>query len=410
MTVLVIALLLSLPFVQLGYSYYASVSTAAAALVILLAGRVNLSKLRANFPLRFFASLLMVICTASYEGASGQDVLRAGREALAFFLITGCASWYLPSFDRRLAKKVLATIWVIVSGTLALVAIQAIYLRSHQYFGLPVELYSQNANTVPGELQLLYMDVRPSGTFAEPSYLGGICLSLLFAVSPVLQKKRSVQLLTAFIVAVVLISRSLSGILFTVVYLAYYARKVVRSPRLFYLLLAVLLTASFAVVFTENPISARLLRGDGGDLSITSRIFAPLEAIPTILSLHPLGIPAASFQEMGYAFSHDVTAEEMTHNGLLNLVISYGFFGFVLIGLTIYSFGKNTNGLVFILALSIQNGGFATVDKFVIIALSMILHNSFRALSSNSSGSSQRAAQALSMPHIRRTVGEHRII
>ncbi|MCK1663445.1 O-antigen ligase family protein [Bradyrhizobium sp. 151] len=377
MNMMLILLLLFIPFIQLGYSYYASVSTASAGLVLLLAGKSNLSKLWVNFPVRVIASLLMVVCAASYNDASGQDLLRAAREAIALFLITGCASWSLPAFDSRLANRVLRAIWMVVTGTLVLVVIQTIYLRSHQYFGIPAEYFSQNANTVPGELALLYTNVRPSGSFAEPSYLGGICLALLFAVSPVLKEKRSVRFLAVALLTVVLISRSLSGILFCFLYLAFYARGVVRSPGLFYAFAAVFVIGLFAVAMTDNPISARLLNENGYDLSIASRIFGPLEAIPKILSAHLLGIPLGPFQDMGYAFSHELTAEEMTHNGLLNFVINYGILGFVLIGLLLYSF-RNANSLLFVLALSMQNGGFASVDKFVIVAVSMILHNSFQ--------------------------------
>ncbi|MCK1740409.1 hypothetical protein IVA80_05900 [Bradyrhizobium sp. 139] len=369
-----------LPFIQLGYSYYASVSTAAAALTLFIAGRSNYRTLwQQNFVFRSIACLLMIVATASYGGASGQDVLRAAREAVAFFLLTGSALWSLPVFNSRISTRVLLAIWLFGLGTLAMVIIQTVYLRSHAYFGIPMELFSQNTNTLPGELALLYSDLRPSGTFAEPSYLGGVCLSLIFAISPLLKKRRSVQLLVALLLVIVVISRSLSGILFIFLYLSIYMRGTLRSPVIFYGCVVSLFSILLAVTVTDNPISDRLLNGGDYDVSIMGRIFGPLEAIPKILPLYPLGIPLAPFQDMGYSFSRDLTAGEMTHNGLFNLIINYGFVGFLLAGVVLFSF-RSTEALVYVLALSIQNGGFLTVDKFVIIALSIMLHNSLRAL------------------------------
>ncbi|MVT53320.1 hypothetical protein GPL17_22880 [Bradyrhizobium yuanmingense] len=368
-----------LPFIQLGYSYYASVSTAGAALTLFIAGRSNFRTLwRQNLVFRSIACLLMILATASYGGASGQDVLRTVREVVAFFLVTGSASWSLPIFNSRILSRVLFAIWLFGLGTLLMVIVQTVYLRSHAYFGIPMELFSQNTNTLPGELALLYSNLRPSGTFAEPSYLGGICLSLIFAISPLLKKKRSVQLLVALLVAIVAISRSLSGILFIFLYLSIYMRAALRSPAIFYGCVVSLFGILLAVTLTDNPISDRLLTEGNYDASIMGRIFGPLEAIPKILPQYPLGIPLAPFQNMGYSFSGNLAAAEMTHNGLFNLIINYGLVGFLLVGVILFSF-RNTEVLVYVLALSIQNGGFLTVDKFVIIALSIMLHNSLRA-------------------------------
>jgi hypothetical protein len=369
-----------LPFIQLGYSYYVSVSTAGAALILLIAGKSNFRTLwQQNLVFRSIACLSMIVATASYGGASSPDVLRAVREAVAFFLLTGSALWSIPVFSLRLSARILLAIWLFGLGTLAMVIVQTVYLRSHVYFGIPMELFSQNTNTLPGELALLYSSLRPSGTFAEPSYLGGVCLSLIFAISPLLMQKRSVQLLSALLLLIVVISRSLSGMLFIFVYLLVYMRGALRSPAVFYGCVVSLLGILLAVTLTDNPISDRLLSGGDYDASIMGRIFGPLEAIPKILPLYPLGIPLAPFQGMGYSFSHDLAAGEMTHNGLFNLVINYGFVGFLLGGVVLFSF-RSTEAMVYILALSIQNGGFLTVDKFVIVALSIMLHNSLRVL------------------------------
>ncbi len=334
-----LTLLLVLPFIQLGYSYYASVSTVGAALTLFMAGPSNFRTLwQQNLAFRSLACLLMIVAVASYSRASAQDVLRAMREAVAFFLLTGCALWALPVFNSRISSRVLFAIWLFGIGTLAMVIVQTVYLRSHAYFGIPMELFSQNANTLPGELALLYSNFRPSGTFAEPSYLGGVCLSLIFAISPLLKKGRSVQLLVALLIVIVLISRSLSGILFIFLYLSIHMRSVLRSPAILYGCVVLLLGILLVVALTDNPISDRLLNGGDYDLSIMGRIFGPLEAIPRILPLYPLGIPLAPFQEMGYSFSRDLTAGEMTHNGLFNLIINYGFAGFLLVGVILSSF------------------------------------------------------------------------
>lgn len=381
MSVPLLTLLALLPFVQLGYSYYASVSTLGAILVLLICGHSSLRSLvYDHIIIRSAACLLMVVAAAAYTDVSGQDVLRAAREAVAFFLIAGCATWSLANPNRNILNKVLFGIWLFGLATFAVVIVQTIYLRSHAYFGIPMEYFSQNSNTLPDDLALRYTNLRPSGTFAEPSYLGGVCLSLVFAISPLLKSRRSVQLLTVLLLAIVLVSRSLSGILFVFLYLVFYARRVLRSPISFYLCIVLLVGIAILVASTDNPVSDRLLNGDDFDASIVGRVFGPIEAIPKILSQYPFGIPLAPFQDMGYSFSRDITTVEMTHDGLLNLFINYGLVGFLLVGLIIVSFGRSANTLVYVLAISIQNGGFLTVDKFVIVGFSILLHNSFLSL------------------------------
>jgi hypothetical protein len=364
-----------LPFIQLGVSYYASVGVVGA-LVILWYQREHLVVLLERMLIaRLAVVALMVIFTWGYPGS--QDVLRSVREGVFFFLATGSAGWTLHSVRADVSR---ATRYarLLCLGLLALAVVQTVFLSRGVYFGIPKGLFSQNGGVIASDLDLYYSDIRPNGPYGEPSYLGAVCLCLLFAFGPLLLKSRLVNHSSALALATVMLSRSFSGLLFCMLMVFANLWKLVRSFATRLAVAAVIVAVCTLVLSTENTVTTRLDRlRSGEDVSSMARVFQPATIIPDILTKSPTGIPMTSFMDMGYVPAVGVYTEDLVHNGLLNLIINYGWAGFLAIGVWMLVL-PNLNSCLFVLLLSMQNGAFLTPDKFVLIALSMMIYNACR--------------------------------
>ncbi len=371
-----VMLIVILPFIQLGVSYYASVGVIGV-LLILWYQREQMPVLFGRFLLvRLAVVALMVIFTWGYPG-SGSDILRAAREGVFFFLATGCTGWRLHA-PQRDAAGVSRYARLLCLALFGLLVLQTIFLSRGVYFGIPKGLFSQNGGVIAGDLDLYYSDIRPNGPYGEPSYLGGVCLCILFALGPLLLKSRLVNHSTGLALVVVVLSRSFSGILFCMLVVFANLWKLVRSFSTRIALAAGIVAVCTLVLMTENTITDRLdkLRS-GDDVSSMARVFQPLTIIPDILTRQPTGIPMNRFIDMGYVPAVGVYTEELVHNGLLNLILNYGWAGLAAIAVLIAVL-PTLNSRLFVLLLSMQNGAFLTPDKFVLIALSMMIYNTCR--------------------------------
>jgi hypothetical protein len=365
-----------LPFIQLGVSYYASVGVVGG-LILLWYQRWHLGTLLDRLLLpRLAIVALMVAFTWGYPAAAN-DLLRAIREAVFYFLLTGCSGWILHDRRRGVAGAA-KYIRILCAGLLALVLLQTLFLARGVYFGIPQGLFSQNAGTIAGELDLYYSDIRPNGSYGEPSYLGGVCLCLMFALSPLLFKSRVVRQSVALAFCTVLLSRSFSGIVFYALMLFASVWRLGRNVAAKIAVVTMIVVVCVLVLNTENTISSRLERlKSGDDYSSMARIVQPLTVIPEILARSPTGIPMNDFLELGYIPMVGVYAEELTHNGLLNLVINYGWLGLLAIIVWLYTL-PDLNSRIYVVLLSLQNGALLTPDKFVLIALSLMIYNACR--------------------------------
>ncbi len=366
-----------LPFIQIGLSYYASVGVLGA-LMLLWYQRKHLPLLLERLLLvRLAVVALMVVLTWGYP-ASGADVLRAFREAVFYFLLTGCVGWSLHQGRRDVADAA-SYARLFLAGMLVLTLLQTLFLSRGVYFGLPQALFTQNASAIAGELDLYYSDIRPNGSYGEPSYLGGVCLCMLFAFSPLLLKQGRANQNTGLALATVILSRSFSGVVFYLLMLFASLWRLVGSFATRVALVAGIITVCTLVLTTENTVSSRLDRlRSGEDSSSMARVFQPMVLIPDLLTKEPTGIPMSRFMNMGYISSVGAYAEELTHNALLNLILNYGWAGLLAIAVWLCAL-PDLNSRIFILLLSMQNGAVLTPDKFLLIALSMMIYNTCRA-------------------------------
>ncbi|RWX78773.1 hypothetical protein EPK99_09300 [Neorhizobium lilium] len=366
-----------LPFIQLGVSYYASVGVVGG-LILFWFQRAHLLVLFQRFLLARLAIVaLMILFTWGYPGSSS-DVLRAAREGIFFFLVTGCVGWRLPGLEGSVTNAARYT-KLLLLGLLGLTLLQTFFLSRGVYFGIPRALFSQNSNTIAGELDLYYSDIRPNGPYGEPSYLGGVCLCLMFAFGPILLKKSSVNHNTVLALIVVIVSRSFSGLVFCLLMLFSNLWKLVSSFTTKLFVLAGIVVVCAGLLMTENTVTSRLDRlRSGEDVSSMARVVQPIAMIPDILTRNPTGIPLNAFMELGYVPAVGVYSEDLVHNALLNLILNYGWLGLIAIGVWMCVL-PDFNSRLFMLLLAMQNGAILTPDKFVLIALSFMIYNSCRA-------------------------------
>jgi hypothetical protein len=374
-----------LPFLQLGVSYYASFGMLGVVILLWYQRRQLHGLFRHLLVARLAVFALMVIVTWGYPG-SGADVLRAGREGVFYFLLTGCAGWRLQTPATRGVAQATRGVaqaatfaGILFAGLLALVLAQTLFLSRGIYFGIPKAWFSQNAATIAGELDLYYSDIRPNGPYGEPSYLGGVCLCLLFAFGPLLSRSRVIRGGAVLAMLVVILSRSFSGIVFCLLMVFGSLGRLVQSPSTRLALGAAILCVCTVVATTDNTITARLDRLNAGeDSSSMARIVQPLVILPDLLIRKPTGMPMSEFMALGYLPAVGVYAEELSHNALINLILNYGWVGLLAIGIWLWTL-PDANSRLFACLLAMQNGALLTPDKFVLMALSLMIYNSCRA-------------------------------
>lgn len=373
---LVIAYLTLIAFVQLGVSYWLSVGVFGC-LGIFFVRKRNIALLfDRHLALRGLTAILMPFAVAVSPDAEIGDVLFACREGLFLFLLTGAFSWSWPASQEPRRTNIATKILMFAIAMLILVVLQSISLRTGRYLGVPAGWYASNQITIPTEQALGLGFSRPNGTYGEPSYLGGVCLTLIFALSPLILSSRSATRAAAVLFITTVLSTSLSGVLSIFAYCSQLAWRRVRSSAALFILFVALLLIVLVLLLTENSISERLSNiSSGHDVSAWTRIFAPLMLIPDVFSHSVLGYPKSVFTDLGYINSIGVKADELGHNALLNLLIGYGVVGFLAL-FTLFRCAKTANKKLFVFLIACQNGALLAPDKFAMLSFSFMVYNS----------------------------------
>lgn len=371
----VLVSILLLPFIQVGVSYYLSVQVLILAVLLsskeVIAGIVR----EKNLP-RLFIAYGMLCMPILYHGYANDDIARSLREALSFYLIAGAFGVTYaasPAIDRA---------WVLSLGAFTLimlmvVSIQTVLLARGIYFGLPKEFFVINTSTLPDELSLIYSKVRPFGTFGEPSYLSVVCFTFIFALAPMWHKSSAIKMILVMLWVTVVLSRSMSGIVFCSAIIYYY---IIRHGSFFGRYLFIVGSAFvFAIVAAINiSILERVSNVvNGSDYSFNARVLTPIASMPALLESFPFGIPGKRISQMSYVPGIFIPPSHLTHNGMLNFIINYGLFGFIPLLSIFYFSGRSLVYIYFVIVLMMQNGGFLTFDKVCLIIIGIILHKNF---------------------------------
>lgn len=385
------ALLLALvPFVQLGISFWVSVASLAALLTLI---RLH-EQLAVGFRNNPWILLLPPVMFAPYffefSRDPSQDLLRISREAvvacLMFWIIKGSTIRPMNINIYRTTKIVS----LLAAGLFILTAFQFFELRRGIYFGFPDEYYALETGTIPTDLALLYSTVRPAATFAEPSYLAFILLSLLLILAARFDHDRKGTLAAMLVGAAGILSQAFSFLAFGVALVGVFATRTVRGAMRLFLLPVLPITGVLAVATVlalfgnQLAVFDRLQRlGDGtADDSIFARIFGPLAALPDYLASYPFGLPNSMVLPAvtPYAIPTGIGPEHYLMNGFINFFFQYGFLGGVIAA--IFLVRRDVIVTTYLLGCMMFNGGFLTIDKLSVVGLSVALYHAINNQSS----------------------------
>ena len=365
-----------LPFVQLGLSFYASFATLLAVVIALRFHMVF------RIPTDPFVAVTIIIAAAMFLSLLsqtpmdlGQSALRIAREAL-FFTLLAIAVPNIAKNPPLIPRAALPYLIAIPAFFLLLmVIIQFLALARGIYLGPPKAAMAQNANTVPDLLTLRYTKVRPAGFYGEPSYLAFMATTLMVMIAPVALKSRLATWTLIAVVTTGLLSQSLSFVIAGSI-VAYFAFFQGQSARL--RITFVLLTISGAgLALALGALKTRFGGGTGVDISTYVRMLAPLLVLGQSLIDNPFG---TSFLELERAISSQAASlglrpRELLHNGLYNIIFSYGLIAVPIVWLTFRAVSDNVLR-IYVLAAMMFNGAFFQIDKITIVLFTLIIYHS----------------------------------
>lgn len=390
-------LLALLPFVQLGFSYWVSVAVALAVLLLARAQRAAYLGL-GSAPLWLLIIPLMFI-PLLVEGGEDftQDLLRIAREAIFFALLLAVVR---GSFLRPIpvdGPLIMRAVTLLAALLLGYTALQFIALGGGRYVGIPASFFAQDVKTIPSLLSLRYSHIRPAATFSEPSYLGFIMLSLLLLALPTSRRKFGYPTLIAMVVVCGLLSQAASFVLFAgIIGALAVAQQSSRRGWGLMLPLVVLAIAGLAAYGSDVGVLSRVFAGASaqGDYSIFVRIFGPLQALPTFIADHPLGLPFSKLEVAmaPYTLPMGISPHEFLMNGFYNLFFEFGVFG-VLIFAALMSIRDNIVR-AYIVACMFFDGGFLAIDKLAVIGFTMMVYWGMRHDLVRAGGGTARTANA----------------
>lgn len=371
------------PSVQLGFSFYLSAATLMAVLVLAswprFVGRMftPYGAIRGTLVLFMLASLLQNISSDPTA-----DILRVLREGLFLLMITAFVEYAEASPRPLLSYRYYYVVVFLALGYVTLAAAQTAALKRGIYFGLPRQIFVQNAETIPTRLDLRYGHQRPGGTFGEPSYFAFVLISAFISLAPLAAHWTRARLGIAAICVAGILTQSLSFIL-AAPFLGYLTvfRYLDGSQRRRALLFLGLVAGVALTYGALDLVTQRVggSRGLGGDLSIYARVSGPVIVLGQYLIEHPLGAPNSVIPQTVGAFSvhFGFKGKELLHNAALNFFFYYGLIGAPIL-LTILKAVRDGGARCYLLLCMFFNGAFLSADKFPIICVSLAAYFSAR--------------------------------
>jgi hypothetical protein len=396
--------LLLIPFIQFGVSYWLSVQGALFWLALIFV-RKRPSPMQVLLFIVMVLTMMASLLGHTYSDTLFYAFLRIVRQSLCLFLIVCAASsvsYRLGSFffDRLLPGVIIA-----LSGLVVLQYVTYFGLGWTTFFA-PSKFYVQGFSTLAdswlqfGENHNVSVVVRPSATYAEPSYFGFVALGLAMLVFKGVEGRMRVALLAMMLVAL-FCAKSASGVVLFVGLVAFAYRRHLSPKILFAGFLFVGLVLIGAELFLDFHLIERVVNitDNTKERSGYIRLILPIKHVLLVLEHKPLGVPLSEF--FGFT-SHHVGAyggagsygpvwmtrgmTDGTDNGFFNLFITFGFGAFIIIG-AICLVVRDPLTLVFLLFVAQFNGDLFSPDKAAVVALVLACHRLPR-------GSATRPARA----------------
>lgn len=383
---LVVLMLLIVPFMQLGLSYYASLSMVMLILVMTKWGSTLIrGATQANLLLAVVLLMglpLMMVPSLDFRG----DVLRTVREGVMFMILVSALIAFrtTPMLDR--SEPPLIVFAGLMLFLLVICMIQTVLLPRGVYFGFPESAFAQENGTIANEAALLAdpESLRPQGTFSEPSYLAFVLLSFSMMLIPRTAASRGATMLMGAIVLVGLMSRSLSFLLTMAAVILFPLMLDRRAKRGMIITGSVIIGTLMLSLTSASILITRLTQArsiETTDYSTLARIGRPLQVIPLFLENYPLGVPLSVLLRAMVPFMPDALMEpaEILQNAIFNLIFLYGISGFLLFGLVIF-LAKDLRTRLYIASCAMFNGAFLAIDKIAMIVMTLALYEQAKRL------------------------------
>lgn len=371
---------LALPFLQVGVSFYLSGSSVVA-LLMLGKFRQQIAVSILTHPMRSLMCCLAFIMPLTFPfEIDGQDVGRVLRETVFILLMVSAFGVVSEYMRGETVRKLTSYIYLLIGFYFVLALVQTALLSRQIYFGIPKAFFIANEATIPGELDLLYSKIRATGTFGEPSYLGFILTSLAFTLFPLARKWIAPRIAILIVVLTALISQSLSFFIAMALLIAY-ERPGFREFKAAFVLPAIIVMCVMGLYFSEviESFLGRVtsLSNSSAEPSGFVRIFGPISILPDFLAEFPTGVPFYKLYPVLEAYVPvGLRPLSFYDNGLINFVLDFGFYGFLLLYLYFASV-KDGASRLYLFAAGIFNGALLSPDKLGVMILAFSLYNSF---------------------------------
>lgn len=363
-----------IPVIQFGFGWWFNVSTFVSLLVLLSLRHRQKIFLCLLSPILLSSVFLMYVSYLWQDFGDLHSFLRVSRECLIIILLGLFTQSIRQKYSLYFEIQFHRAIMVISLFQLILVIIQFISIRQGVWIGPDPSWFAGRGNVIPDLLDLRYSNIRPAGTFSEPSYLGLISISFMVISGFSKNLWRNNSRIFYLNLLVVIFSQSKSALLFAAILLLLYLKRN-KSKEINYFRGVVFPLILIGGVSSAGLILQTLLSSKGS-VSIENRIYKPLEMVVTFIASNPLG---ASFYGRINEFvdtDSGITWDAISHNSLFNLIFSYGLVGFLLIFYIMRSAGGDFILVIFLFAALIQNGSFLDFDKLFLVYFTIMMYRS----------------------------------
>lgn len=371
-------LLLFIPVLQLGFSYY--ISTQIAGFILLAVIALSRIELRAGyFVLMVLFLISLKILSLIIYGGDLHDAFVVLREFLCLSVIfIAVASLANSANIGKVEKYILPSMLF----STALITVQYAAIDYGNFIAFNFDWFIMNQNTLVGIEKALDVQsrLRPVGFYAEPSYMAFIMVSLLMVTLASNRSCANVAFVSFVCLAGLIMLGSLAGILsFSFLVLLYFLNIfAVKSVRPIYKILPIIVLAALCValfIFQNEYIDriSNLISGIENDAAAYVRLIVPVKIIAeTFATEHWFGL---SVSQIDLYVSQYENADSVD-NALLWVLIHYGLVGVVLL-IVIATYVREKILIGYILVAMSFNGAFFSYDKVIVVSVVLGLCLSF---------------------------------
>lgn len=353
-------IILALPFIQLGVSYYFSFFFILFVFSFLLSLTSNINKKEFHLLLIGCSVFLIKSVILSFYSSSIREILFPLREMTCFIGIVAITNFLSKAYiDKNFLFKVLGLFLILL---LLLIRVQKEYLSNGEYLGFPIDYYVINKETLDNVFNALYHRTRfrPTSFYGEPSYTAWITLSLLTILIVRKEFNKEIKYFAIIIgLLIVSISESFSGILLILIFSFFWIYFQSKRNNLFLTLsIAVFFLTVFLGIlyFFSSEFYDRIQNiFQSNDISYSIRILTPFKRTQSML------LEGNFFGVRNYS-------SLVIDNALIGLFIQYGLFSLIIIGI-LWHFVKNKLLFVYILLSLNFNGTFFRYDKVLVVSM-----------------------------------------